>query len=139
MSISLNRSHPKYREMPRVPPDQIENRTILETLRRHDEAKALRSLSRRNPATIYVWACSAAPGGRLAAIRVGGRWKHSVGQTDGDLEDRYRVVDDPDEVDALIADARAALLEPPAFSLRRLAFDAVIFGLNGGFPDRTLN
>jgi hypothetical protein len=39
----------------------------------------------------------------------------------------------------LLEAARNALSQPPAFTLRRLAFDAVIFGLSGGFPDRTLN
>jgi hypothetical protein len=87
---------------------------------------------------VYVWAISAAPGGRLSAIRVGGVWKRSR-LTIGDLADGFDVISDDAEVDALIADARAALAEPPVFSLRRLAFDAVIFGLNGDLPKRTLN
>jgi hypothetical protein len=91
-----------------------------------------------DPSVVYCWAGADAPGGRLSAIRVGGRWKPSV-QTIGDLHDRFDVISDDAEVDALVEAARTALSEPPAFTLRRLAFDAVIFGLNGGFPDRTLN
>jgi hypothetical protein len=91
-----------------------------------------------DPSVVYVWADLDAPGGRLSAIRVGGRWKPSV-MTFGDLEDRFRIISDDAEVDALLEAARAALSEPPAFTLRRLAFDGAIFCLNGDLPNRTLN
>lgn len=64
-----------------------------------------------------------------------------MGMRFGDLEDRYRIISDDAEVDALVEHARTALSERPivAFTLRRLAFDVAIFGVNGAFGNRTLN
>ena len=45
----------------------------------------------------------------LAALRVRGEWKDAPEMTFGDLEDRYRKIDDPAEVDRLVAEAKKAL------------------------------
>jgi hypothetical protein len=45
----------------------------------------------------------------LAALRVRGKWEDAPEMTVHDLESRYRVIDDPAEVDRLIAEARASL------------------------------
>jgi hypothetical protein len=66
-------------------PDEIESRTILETLRRRKEqrgpGRSTNSIMTKpygayrhddDPDVVYVWACADAPGGRLSAIRVNG-------------------------------------------------------------------
>ena len=45
----------------------------------------------------------------LAALRVRGEWKDAPEMTFGDLEDRYRKIDSPAEVDRLVAEAKKAL------------------------------
>jgi hypothetical protein len=45
----------------------------------------------------------------IVALRVDGAWEDFDKMTFGDLLDRYREVEDPAEVDQLIAEARASL------------------------------
>ena len=65
-----------------------------------------------NPATVYVWANARAPGGEFSALRVDGRWKRAD-LTIGTLEEEFRRITDPGEVEALLRAARTASLSWP--------------------------
>jgi hypothetical protein len=65
-----------------------------------------------NPATVFVWATADAPGGRFGALRLDGKWKHAS-LTIGYLEENYREIKDPGEVEALLRAARTASLSWP--------------------------
>jgi hypothetical protein len=57
-----------------------------------------------DPSTVYV----VVPGGHFDAIRVNGKWKHNTAMTIGHIEDNYRLIDDPKEVDRLFKEARTS-------------------------------
>jgi hypothetical protein len=57
-----------------------------------------------DPSIVYV----VLPGGHFDALRVNGKWKHDPPITIGHLEDNYRLIDDPNEVDRLFKEARTS-------------------------------
>jgi hypothetical protein len=63
-----------------------------------------------NPNVVFVFARPDGPGGRFAALRVGGIWRE-FWLTIGELEDGYTRIKDAAEVASLLAMARA-VLEP---------------------------
>ena len=75
-----------------------------------------------NPEIVFVFAMPWASGGEFSALRLDGVWRHAS-LTVGDLEDRYRAVNNRRVAARLLSDARVAL--DPETSIDRFSIEAL--------------